>query len=69
MTRRGMTKNEKTAVKIAELLNDVTLDLDQVGQYLGRLAPTISYNRLMIIAEAAEWEKEQVELNNQPRLF
>ena len=69
MTRRGMTKNEKTAVKIAELLNDVTLDLDQVGQYLGRLAPTISYNRLMIIAEAAEWEKEQVDLNNQPRLF
>lgn len=69
MTRRGMTKNEKTAVKIAELLNDVTLDLDQVGQYLGRLAPTISYNRLMIIAEAAEWEKEQADLNNQPRLF
>lgn len=69
MTKRGMTKNEKTAVKIAELLNDVTLDLDQVGQYLGRLAPTISYNRLMIIAESAEWEKEQVELKNQPRLF
>jgi hypothetical protein len=64
-----MSKNEKTAVKIAELLNDVTLDLDQVGQYLGRLAPTISYNRLMIIAESAEWEKEQVELKNQPRLF
>lgn len=69
MTKRGMSKNEKTAVKIAELLNDVTLDLDQVGQYLGRLAPTISYNRLMIIAESAEWEKEQVELKNQPRLF
>ena len=69
MTKRGMSKNEMTAVKIAELLNDVTLDLDQVGQYLGRLAPTISYNRLMIIAESAEWEKEQVELKNQPRLF
>ncbi len=69
MTKRGMSKNEKTAVKIAELMNDVTLDLDQVGQYLGRLAPTISYNRLMLIAEAAEWEKEQAELNKHPRLF
>ncbi len=69
MTRRGMSKNEKTAVKIAEILNDVTLDLDQVGIYLGRLAPTISYNRLMIVAEAAEFEKHDKQVDEREMLF
>jgi hypothetical protein len=64
-----MTKNEKTAVKIAELLNDVTIDLDQVGIYLGRLAPTISYNRLMIVAESAEFEKHDSQANELEMLF
>jgi hypothetical protein len=69
MSKRGMTKNEKTAVKIAELLNDVTIDLDQVGIYLGRLAPTISYNRLMIVAESAEFEKHDNKVNELEMLF
>jgi hypothetical protein len=34
------------------------LDLDQVGKYIARFLPTTIYNRLLIIAEAAEHEKE-----------
>jgi len=51
--------NEKVAMRIAKLLNDLTLDLDAVGTYLGRQAPSVSYRRLQIIAEAAEAEREQ----------
>lgn len=53
------SQEEKIADKVAELLSDVRLDLDQVGIYLARYSPNLSYNRLMIIAEAAEHEKER----------
>jgi hypothetical protein len=58
MTRRGLSTAEKTAIKIGSLVNDLTLDLDQVGMYLGR-DNNITYNRLMLILEAAKWEKEE----------
>ena len=57
MTRNRQSTAEKTAVKISDLINNLTLDLDQVGMYLGRDS-NITYNRLMVIAEAAEFEKE-----------
>lgn len=58
MRRHRQTREERTAVKIAELVNDVTLDLDNVGRYLADVAPTISYNRLILIAESAIAKKE-----------
>ncbi len=57
--RIAKTKEERVAEKISEILSDVRIDLDQVGVYLARFRPNVSYNRLMIIAESAEWEKEQ----------
>ena len=57
MTRR-MSNEEKVAHAIAKLLDSLTLNLDEVGKYLARFLPTTIYNRLMIIAESAEWEKE-----------
>ena len=62
--RRIITTEEKAAKKIATIINDITLDLDFVGIYLARSAPTISYNRLMLIAESAEFEKESVNVRN-----
>lgn len=56
--RKLKSREEKVAEKIAQLLDSLTLDLDQVGKYIARFLPTTIYNRLMIIAEAAEWEKE-----------
>lgn len=57
MTRNRVSREEKVAVKIGDLLDSLTLDLDQVGLFLAR-DNNITYNRLMIIAEAAEFEKE-----------
>jgi hypothetical protein len=56
--RKLKSREEKVAEKIAQLLDSLTLDLDQVGKYIARFLPTTIYNRLLIIAEAAEHEKE-----------
>ena len=64
LMRRIQTREEKAATKIATIVNDITLDLDFVGVYLARTAPTISYNRLLLIAESAEFEKESVDVRN-----
>ena len=52
------TKELKVAIKMSDLVNDLTLDLDQVGIYLATSYP-VTYRRIMDIAEAAQWEKEQ----------
>jgi hypothetical protein len=64
MRKRILTEEEKAAKKIATLVNDITLDLDSVGIYLARYSPTISYNRLMLIAESAEFEKENIDVRH-----
>lgn len=53
------TKEQKIAGKIADLVNDVTLDLDEVGRLLVEEHYTISYNRLVMITESAIEEKER----------
>jgi hypothetical protein len=57
MTRNRLSKEEKVAVKIGDLIDSLTLDLDQIGIFLAR-DNNITYNRLIAIAEAAEFEKE-----------
>lgn len=52
------TKELRVANKISDLVNDLTLDLDQVGVYLATNNP-ITYRRIQEIAEAALWEKEE----------
>jgi hypothetical protein len=64
MRRRILTEEEKAAKKLSAIVSDVRLDLDEVGMYLGRYAPTVSYNRLMLIAESAEFEKENIDVRN-----
>lgn len=69
MRRKQLTEAEKVAIKIAKIVNDVTLDLDQVGIYLARVAPNVSYRRLQEIAESAEWEKERLNVRTTDYLF
>jgi hypothetical protein len=59
MTRRTKSDNEKVADKISMLVNDVTLDLDQVGSYIARTASNVTYRRLLEIVDAARFEKEE----------
>lgn len=66
--RQTPSDSEKVAMKIAKMINDLTLDVEQVGVYLGRMAPAVSYRRLQIIAEAAQHEREvqDVRLGHDP---
>jgi len=48
----------KVATKISDLMNDLTLDLDQVGVYLAG-SNSITYRRFQEVAEAAKWDKEE----------
>ena len=60
MTRRvSKSQNEKVAEKLSVLVNDLTLDLDRIGEYIARSAPNVTYRRLMEIADAARWEREE----------
>lgn len=63
------TEEEKTAELIANKLDKVTLNLDEVGRYLAGM-PNLFYNRFMMIAESAEHEKYNQSLRaNQDYLF
>jgi hypothetical protein len=59
LTRKS--NNEKVADKMTLLVNDVTLDLDQVGSYIARTASNVTYRRLLEIVDAARFEKEEKE--------
>ena len=52
------TKEGKTAEKMAQLVNDLTLDLEMVGIYLADLTSSILYNRLYQVFESARTQKE-----------
>jgi hypothetical protein len=52
------TPELKVATKISDLVNDLTLDLDQVGAYLAT-NNAVTYRRIMEIAEAAKWDREE----------
>jgi hypothetical protein len=52
------SKEEKVAAKLSDIVNDYTLDIEEVGKSFARVAPIISYNRVMDIAEVAQLERE-----------
>lgn len=59
---RGKSEAEKVSEKIARLVNDLTLDLEQVGIYLARHSNT-TYRRVQEVAEASRHEKEDKDDN------
>lgn len=69
MRKHQMTDEGKVALKIANLIDSVTLDLDRVGIELARLRPTTHYNRLILIAEAAAEEQDRANGIQQDYLF
>jgi cell division protein FtsL len=58
------SKEEKIALKLSDIVNDYTLDLEEVGRYLYRVAPLVSYNRIMEITDVAEMERENANVRN-----
>ena len=53
------SNEERVAMTIAESLDRVSLDLDEVGRNIARMT-NLPYNRLIIVIEAAEEEKDKL---------
>lgn len=68
--RYAMSEEEKVAMRLSAIVSDVRLDLDKVGVYLARISPMVSYNRLIVIAESAQDERDTYDRGqHQYRLF
>ena len=61
---KRLTQEEKAAKKLTEIVNDLTLDLDLVGVYLARYEATVLHNRLNVVVESAEYEKEMMNVRS-----
>jgi hypothetical protein len=58
MRRTYTTEEEKVAKSIAKLINNLELDIEQVGRYLARVVGRVATRRIIIIAESAKYERE-----------
>ena len=58
MARKAQTQEEKVAKKLIETVNDLTLDLEEVGEIIGSTYRNVSINRLVVVVESAEYQKE-----------
>lgn len=56
MARGRMTKEEKIAIKLADTVSDLTLDLDKVGMEMAT-SPTVLVDRLQVVLESAREAK------------
>jgi hypothetical protein len=69
LMRRIQTEEEKAAKKLATIVSDVRLDLDEIGGHLANL-PNVAYRRLSEIVDSAEYEKEsKYDREHIPHLF
>jgi hypothetical protein len=59
-----VSKEEKIALKLSDIVNDYTLNLDEVGRHFYRVAPMVSYNRILDIVDVAEMERENQDVRN-----
>jgi hypothetical protein len=56
--RRITTPEQKVAVKLVDLLSDIRLDIERIGEVLGEISPTVILNRILYIAEIAKDTKD-----------
>jgi hypothetical protein len=54
---RKLTEEEKVAKKLIDTVNDLSLDLEEVGEIIGSTYRNVSVNRLVVIAESADYTK------------
>jgi hypothetical protein len=57
---KGITSEERVAMRIKTIIEDLSLDLDQTGVMLARVLPHLTYNRLIAMIESAQYEKEGI---------
>jgi hypothetical protein len=57
---RGITPEERVAMRIKPIIEDLNLDLEQTGVMLARVLPHLTFTRLVAIIESAQHEKEGI---------
>jgi hypothetical protein len=62
---RKVTEEEKVAGRLGNILSDLRVDLELVGQYVAQSQPHVVYNRLLVISESAQATKEGTNHGNQ----
>ena len=55
---RKESVEEKIAVNLGKMINNLEIDLEQLGKFIGR-QNQITYRRFQLIAESAKYEKEE----------
>jgi hypothetical protein len=62
---KRLTNEERVAMKMADLMCDLRLDIDMVGVYFSQSAPYVAYSRFQYMAETAKDERENVNERHQ----
>lgn len=58
--KTGVTPEERVALKIKTIVEDLNLDIEQTGVMLARVLPHLTYTRLEAILESMQYEKEAI---------
>lgn len=58
ISRLVPSKEEKVAIKMANLVTDFTLDIEEIGKYLAEATPHILYARLIEVLESAQYQHD-----------
>jgi 3D (Asp-Asp-Asp) domain-containing protein len=53
-----MTDEERVAVRISALISDLRLDIEKVGVYMARTGGNVVNNRLDLLTEVAQEERQ-----------
>jgi hypothetical protein len=56
--RKVVTDEEKLAKRLSDSISDLRLDLEMVSLYLSQISPNVVINRILLMAEFLEEEKE-----------
>lgn len=63
----GISSEEKIAQVFNKQVSDINLNLEQVGIMIARTLPELTFNRLMVVLESAQFEREKV--RNEPKMY
>lgn len=56
----AITPEERVAMRIKTIIEDLNLDIEQTGVMLARTLPHLTFNRLVAMIESAQYEKEGI---------
>ncbi len=65
--RHKLTKEERVAQRISDLILPLDLDIEMIGIYLAELSPRTAIKRILLMAEIAQQEKDGV--NDEYRVY